>query len=206
MHYIKILFLTNNEQSFDLFNWISADEEVQCRLFQERINLDYLNEFEPDLIISFGYRFIIKEDVIKSYQGKIINLHISYLPWNKGADPNVWSFLENTPKGVTIHYIDEGIDTGDILFQMKVDFNEQKETLSSSYTKLQNEIMMLFKENWDSIKRLNFYPQKQVGEGSIHFIKDWEKISFLIDEKGWETPIIELKEKYEEYLLSNENT
>lgn len=202
---MKVLFLTNNEQSLDLFHWISSDEEVQCKLFQEKINLDFLKEFDPDLIISYGYRFIIKEDVIKNYRQKIINLHISYLPWNKGADPNVWSFLEDTPKGVTIHFIDEGIDTGDILFQKKVELNTQTETLSSSYNKLQNEIKNLFKENWDDIKRLNFYPQKQAGEGSIHFIKDWKRISFLIDEKGWETPIKELNENYKKYQEKNEN-
>lgn len=206
MHFKKVLFLTNNEQSLELFNWISCDEEIKCKLFHDRINLDFLKVFVPDLIISYGYRFIIKEDIIKNYQGKIINLHISYLPWNRGADPNIWSFLDDTPKGVTIHLIDEGIDTGDILFQKKVELNAQTETLSSSYSKLQSEIKNLFKENWDDIKKLNFNPQKQAGEGSLHFMKDWKRISFLINEKGWETPIKELKENYKKYRKKNENT
>ncbi|MCL0081308.1 hypothetical protein M1N64_03665 [Peptococcaceae bacterium] len=47
------------------------------------------------------------------FQGRAINLHISFLPWNRGADPNFWSFIENAPVGVSIHYLDEGIDTGD---------------------------------------------------------------------------------------------
>lgn len=205
MYCIRILFLTNNEQSLDLFNWISGDDEVHCKLYQDRLKLDFLDEYNPDLIISYGYRFIIKEDVIKNYRGKIINLHISYLPWNKGADPNVWSFLEDTPKGVTIHFIDEGIDTGDILFRQKVDLNNQTETLSSSYNKLQNDIKNLFKENWDDIKKLNFSPKQQKGQGSIHFIKDWKKVSFLVDEKGWETPITELINKYNDCLRSHEN-
>ena len=40
----------------------------------------------------------------------IVNLHISYLPFNRGSHPNYWSFVENTPKGVSIHEIDEQIE------------------------------------------------------------------------------------------------
>ena len=60
----------------------------------------------------------------------------------------MWSFLEDTPKGVTIHYIDEGIDTGDIIVQKEVFIDEDKETLKSSYEILNKEIQALFKENW----------------------------------------------------------
>ena len=47
----------------------------------------------------------------------LINLHISYLPYNRGSYPNYWSFKENTPNGVSIHHIDDGIDTGPVLVQ-----------------------------------------------------------------------------------------
>lgn len=206
MSLTKVFFLTNNKQSLDLFDWIKMQTETECKLFQDRINSKLLDDFLPDLIISYGYRFIIKEDVIKKYPNKIINLHISYLPWNKGADPNIWSYLEETPKGVTIHLIDQGIDTGDIIFQKEIKIDEDNETLSSSYTKLQNEIKNLFKDNWNIIKNLEFNPIKQKGEGSIHYIKDLKEISFLLEKKGWETPIMELKKKYKEYLNRNENT
>jgi len=63
-------------------------------------------------LISYGYRHIFKPEVIQRFRGRIINLHISFLPWNRGVDPNQWSFLQDTPKGVTIHFIDEGIDLG----------------------------------------------------------------------------------------------
>ncbi|MCD8568399.1 MAG: formyl transferase, partial [Geovibrio sp.] len=92
-------------------------------VLSERIDLPLIEEIKPDLIISYSYRYIIGEDVISAMNGGIINLHISYLPWNKGADPNIWSFLENTPKGVTIHKIDEGLDTGEILVQEELVFN-----------------------------------------------------------------------------------
>ena len=56
---------------------------------------------------------------------------MSYLPWNRGADPNFWSILEDTPKGVTIHIMDESIDTGDILYQKDpLEFNSQNELIN----------------------------------------------------------------------------
>lgn len=96
-------------------------------------------------------------------QGQIFNLHISLLPYNREASPNFFSFIENTPKGVTIHQIDEGLDTGPILAQKELFFDESKETFASSYEKLILEIQMLFKENWSSISDKNYqlYAQTQ---------------------------------------------
>lgn len=96
-------------------------------------------------------------------QGQIFNLHISLLPYNREASPNFFSFIENTSKGVTIHQIDEGLDTGPILAQNELFFDESKETFASGYEKLILEIQMLFKENWSSISDKNYqlYAQTQ---------------------------------------------
>ena len=102
-------------------------------------------------------------------QGQIFNLHISLLPYNREASPNFFSFIENTSKGVTIHQIDEGLDTGPILAQKRIIFDESKETFASSYEKLILEIQMLFKENWSSISDKNYqlYAQTRGGGRSI---------------------------------------
>mgnify|MGYP003649817391 FL=1 len=83
-----------------------------------------------DHIISFGYKHIIPENIIKFFNNKIINLHISYLPYNRGCHPNFFSFKDNTPKGVTIHYIDKGIDTGEILLQKEINFNKEENIIT----------------------------------------------------------------------------
>lgn len=193
---MKILLLTNNSSSNPIYNWLEYECGEEVIKYEQKLTHDYLDEVKPELIISYGYRFIIKKDVIEKYKNRIINLHISLLPWNKGADPNIWSFLEDSPKGVTIHLIDEGVDTGDILFQKEIFFDEHKETLASTYDRLQFEIQNLFKQNWNSIRKLDFSPQKQQSVGSVHYIKDFEKIKNLLKEKGWNIPIHELKNKY----------
>lgn len=143
---------------------------------------------EPNFLISYGYRHILRKDVLDLfYPDRAINLHISYLPWNRGADPNFWSFAENTPKGVTIHYIDEGMDTGDIIVQKEVFFNDE-ETLRSTYDKLQNEIRDLFIKNWLSISEGICQRHKQNTIGSTHRSKDKEPFLHLLT-SGLNTPI-----------------
>jgi len=52
-----------------------------------------------DLIISYGYRHIISKHVIATAKRPIINLHIAYLPYNRGAHPSFWAFYDRTPSG-----------------------------------------------------------------------------------------------------------
>ncbi|MDY6103843.1 MAG: formyltransferase family protein [Acetatifactor sp.] len=151
-----------------------------------------IRELEPAFIISYNYRHIIKEDVIEAMKGRIINLHTSYLPYNRGASPNVFSFLENTRKGVTIHVLDKGLDTGDILCQKELFFDESKETFASSYERLLEEMNQLFRENWKAIRAGKIVPRRQEGEGSYHTMKDLQAIR---EKKPftWDTVIQEYK-------------
>ena len=112
------------------------------------------------------------------------------MPWNKGADPNIWSILENTPKGVTIHLIDEGIDTGKILCQKEIEFDDD-DTLKTSYYKLLDGMVLLFKSNWEKIILNEITPREQKGIGSYHKVSDKEIYIDLIN-KGFETKIINL--------------
>ena len=109
-------------------------------------------------------------------QGKIINLHISCLPYNRGSAPNFFSFYENTPKGVTIHQMSAGLDTGDILLQKEIELNPEEETFVTAYDKLLAEIKILLKENWEALRAGIIKPAKQSGEGTYHTVKDYRQI------------------------------
>lgn len=197
---MKILFLGGN-MSKSLVEWLEAQDERIC-YFEDKISMGFLKRVKPEFIISYNYKYIIQQEIIDFVKSKAINLHISYLPFNKGFHPNVWSFLEDTPKGVTIHYIDAGIDTGDIIIQKKVFIDEEKETLKSSYHILHKAIQSLFKENWKSIKEFKIKPQTQTGVGGMHFSKEIIRFQPFIKEKGWNTSIREIKEQYNKSLGS----
>lgn len=127
----------------------------------------WLSNYKFDFIISYGYHHIIKEPWLSKYAGRMINLHISLLPWNRGADPNYWSWRDHTPKGVTIHQIDAGIDTGPILAQAVCPMTAGH-TLRSSYEALHAQMVALFAATWPGIRAGTITPTPQSGGGSFH--------------------------------------
>jgi len=143
-----------------------------------------------DFIISYGYRHILKKEILDKFLNKAINFHISLLPWNRGADPNLWSFLEDTPKGVTIHYLDCGIDIGDILAQQEVNYAPE-DTLRTSYERLSKTMEELFGRVWPNIRSGKQKSIPQPDGGSYHRLSDRVAFEYLLT-KGWDTPVADL--------------
>lgn len=169
---MKILFLTSNPQvSNPLYDWLIVREDDVC-YGNEPISAEFIRENNIDFIVSYNYIHIIRKTVLDLLPHRVINLHTSFLPYNRGVSPNIWSFIDETPSGVTIHEVDEGLDTGDILLQRQIVFDRNTETLKSSYDKLQQMIQETFRENWDSLKLLKITPQKQPHGGTMHMKKD----------------------------------
>ena len=170
-----VLFLTNNENTNDLYEWLCEKEEKVYRI-ENKLTLEMVRQLVPSYIVSFNYRHIIPMDVLDEMEGRVINLHTSYLPYNRGSSPNFFSFWDNTPKGVTIHKMDEGLDTGDILCQKELFFDETKESFATTYDALLVEIKKLFRENWEDIKSGKIMGRAQVGEGTCHRMRELEAI------------------------------
>ena len=186
----KILFLGHSNSP--IIKWLIDNNEI-VQSTEEKITKDYVNINQFDFLISYGYKFIIRKEILDMFPHKAINLHISFLPFNRGADPNFWSFIDETPKGVSIHYIDDGIDTGDIIVQKKVSFaNLDRQTLATTYKILHNEIQTLFYENWDSIKKQKIKRIPQKGKSTSHKSKDKIEFIHLIEQDMWNTKVTKL--------------
>ena len=171
---------------------VTGGDSIVC--MEDQITEDMPAVLHADWMISFGYRYIIRQEILKMFNRRAINMHISYLPWNRGADPNLWSFLEDTPKGVTIHLIDSTLDTGDIVAQKLMVFNDKEETLRTTYEKLNTAIEELFFEQWGKVKYGNVRGIPQMKSGTIHRSKDKERYMHLLTQ-GWDTPISVIKGK-----------
>ncbi len=192
----KVLFLGYNKNQTKIINFIKKNrKDISLKQTSSKINLKSAIKF--DLIISFGYRHIIPEEVIKRKKN-IINLHIGYLPYNRGAHPNFWSFVENTPAGITIHKVNKDIDKGDIIFQKQIDFNILKNrknlTFALTQKKLINEIENLFIKNVNVILNSKYKSYKQIGKGTIHFNKDLPPVL-----KSWKQNIYKTTLSYDKY-------
>jgi len=159
------------------------------------IDLEFVKQSRIDFAVSYRYRHIIRRPIIEYLKGNIINLHISLLPWNRGADPNLWSFLDNTPKGITIHYIDDGIDTGDIIVQKELFFDEDIETLATSYEALNHQIIELFNQQWLSIISGKTQRYRQPQSGTYHQARDKKPFESLLNDLSWNTPVKQLISK-----------
>jgi len=175
----RILFLGYDENQTSI---ISALVSNNCSVDHTADKIFETGKY--DLVISSGYRHILKKETIENFSCPIINLHISYLPYNRGAHPNFWSFYENTPSGVTIHLIDEGIDTGDIIFQKYVNFSDLDNSFRKTYLILKKELEILFIKNIDKIINDTWKSVKQKGVGTHHFLKD-----LPVNFSGWDSII-----------------
>ena len=74
-----------------------------------------------DLMFSLFYPHIIPKKALDQLRIGAVNIHPSFLPWNRGYHTPFWGIMGYTPMGATIHWVDEGIDTGDIIGQAQFD-------------------------------------------------------------------------------------
>ncbi len=167
----KILFLGFDRNKTSLIDYlISKGHEV----WHTEKTISAVTDFQ--FVISFGYMHMITREVLRDHKCLFINLHISYLPFNRGSNPNFWAFYDQTPSGVTIHKIDAGTDTGDIICQKQVKFDQGETTFVQTYNRLIIETEELFKNWWNLIATHQFTATPQdVKAGTYHRDSDLPK-------------------------------
>jgi methionyl-tRNA formyltransferase len=175
---MKILFLFNNDCAKALLKSI---EELGHEVipYGERLTVDFIKAGKFDLAVSYTYRYILTDELIAALKGNVVNIHNAYLPYNRGADPNLWSLVEGTPRGVTLHYISPGLDKGDIIAQRLVTEGDG-ESLKSSYDNLDKNAREMFLEAFKDYDKWNELRRAPRGSGTYHSLKDGEKIKSVI--------------------------
>ena len=174
----KCLFLGYSENETSLINFLKKKGWCVYNKKDKFTENDLENLNSYNFIVSYGYRHIITKKILKKIKQPIINLHISYLPFNRGSNPNFWSFIDDTPSGVTIHEISSKVDSGPIIFQKKISFNinrKKHETFFKTYKILRLEIEKLFKNKFNLLVKKNYKTYLQKGNSSHHEKKDLPK-------------------------------
>jgi methionyl-tRNA formyltransferase len=145
----------------------------------EQFLLGARDQLPFDLGVLAWWPKIIKKDVIDLARAGFINFHPSLLPYNRGKNYNFWCLVEEAPFGVTLHLVDEGIDTGPILFQRAIAY-DWTDTGGSLFFKAKSEILNLFIEHYPTIRTLDWQAIPQAsGVGSSHLAKDMPEASIL---------------------------
>ena len=200
---MKILCLYSNECAVELFRWL--EEQGHGTVLETgRLNAGWCRENRFDLGISYTYPYMIQAEIIDALNGNIVNLHNSYLPFDRGTSPNLWNLLEGSPRGVSIHYVDKGLDTGDVIAQQIVEI-EEGATLRTSYEQLDRAVKELFKKVFPQYRYWNSMRKKCMGEGTYHRERDFDIILQSFENWSWDLPVEKYIQKAREAIKASEH-
>ncbi|CAG9621355.1 phosphoribosylglycinamide formyltransferase [Sutcliffiella rhizosphaerae] len=134
-------FVVERATSLDIPYFTFAPKSYSSKQEFEKHILSELKSYEVEFIILAGYMRLIGPTLLDAYKGRIVNIHPSLLPAFPGLDA-VGQALSYGVKltGVTIHFVDEGMDTGPIIAQeaITVDPDETKESLEKKIHKTEH--------------------------------------------------------------------
>ena len=165
---------------------------------------DSVDEFSPDIILSSGYDRLLRPKTIQKYSQRIINLHAAYLPWARGIGTTLFATILRYPYGVSVHFINEGLDTGNLIAR-KIVQTEQDDTLRTFYSKLLSATEDLFFESFPKIVsgQTNGVPQEVLGEINTNRSRLQFESVMDICPNGYDTLIVDLEKLRDSLEASN---
>ena len=94
---------------------------IRCKDLNDQVVVDDLKKLKPDLIVFTGGG-LIRQNVLENSGHGVVNCHMGVLPYYRGMDVVEWPILEDAldKVGITVHFMDKGVDTGDILRVVKI--------------------------------------------------------------------------------------
>lgn len=201
---MKILLMADDEVGFEITQWLlneyredisvvitTAENEISNLVKQHGIEhlifkstnqiYSFIKESNIELDLGFlaWWPKIIKQPLINLPKHGFINTHPSFLPHNRGKHYNFWALVERTKFGVSLHFVEEGIDNGDILAQAIIPY-DWEDNGESLYNKASYEMTKLFKKTYPSIRTFNIERQKQnLNDGSFHLSSEINEMSHI---------------------------
>lgn len=156
-------------------------------LKHENINSDefisIIEKYNCDLFVSMSFNQIFKNKIINLPKYKTINCHAGSLPFYRGRNILNWALINDEKEfGITVHYVDEGIDTGDIILQKSYkisDSDNYKTLLERAYVDCASilyDAIVMFKKGFvkakkqDEIHSVGFYcSQRKIGDEILNW-------------------------------------
>jgi len=186
----RIEFIATSERDKSIYEYkiskICQEREIELYRKINVNNPEFINEIQKrglDLMILAWWPQIVKKEAINSVKIGWINTHPSFLPYGRGKHPYYWTIVEETPFGVSLHFIDEGTDSGPVLFQREIKVNGG-DTGGTLYKKSCNEVVDLFKEVYGEITTGKFKSVSQPKNTRLHLGSEIEEHSRInLDER-----------------------
>jgi methionyl-tRNA formyltransferase len=163
----KIEFIATCDQDNSEYETTIAEACKQAHItLYRKVNandtsfINIIKKNSIDIMFLAWWPTIITKEAIQAAKIGWVNMHPSFLPYNRGKHPYYWSIIDGSPFGVTLHFIDEHIDTGRILFQERIPI-DITDTGESLYKKARKKIVKLFKKHYGNIVTLNYQIKQQ---------------------------------------------
>ena len=98
------------------------DTEVLLSQKWKLITLEQMLSQENDYVLGFllWWPTILEDKILNKFKTGIVNFHPSYLPFGRGKDPYFWSIVNDEPFGISCHFIDNKIDSGQLIIQKRI--------------------------------------------------------------------------------------
>ena len=155
-------------ESLSLKTWVHSPGEFANKIQYEKSLHLVLSEHEIDGIVLAGYMRLIGPTLLEHWQGRIINLHPSLLPSFPGQHSINDALLYRVKlTGCTVHFVDEGIDTGPIIAQESVPVfsNDTTETLAKRIHRAEHSLLPKTVRRWSEA---GFYLKDKI----VHFVDE----------------------------------
>ena len=165
----NILILTNKSDK-GKNNWQPSLKKYANEKNFQITNLKKLYVIDNLVFISIEYEAII--DINKFSSKELFNFHFSLLPKYRGCHTNFFQIYKGEKlSGVTLHKIDNGIDTGPIIDQLKFPINKNTNAFKN-YHNLMNTSVKLLKKNFKKILTVNYKTRKQILKNGSYYSRN----------------------------------
>lgn len=148
--------------------------------------ISILKEKEIDFIVVVAFGQLIKENLLKEFENKIINLHPSSLPKYRGPSPVQFTLLNGDKKThASAMLIEKGMDSGDILYQKEVDINDEDDftSLSEKLSKIGSQTILYSLLNYNDLIEKSIKQDDENATFTKKISKDMGKIDFSNDKE-----------------------
>lgn len=181
------VIVVTNQTDLGIDSW---QRSLKKYAIEKGITIKTLNEvyaMKIDIFLSLEFDKIIRPEKLST--NNIYNIHFSHLPQYKGMYTSVWPILfGDTESGVTLHKVDRGIDTGDIICQrnFKISKHDRSQDL---YLKYINNSISLLDQCFKDLVNGKLQSTPQVAENSTYFSNrsiDFNNISIDFNKTAWQ--------------------
>jgi methionyl-tRNA formyltransferase len=128
-----------------------------------------MKRIEPDLFVAVGYVRLLKEKVLSVPRMMAVNFHASLLPAYRGKHPVFWALRHGEKSaGLTVHVMDPHLDTGDILYQVRVR-TRRRDTVTTLYDRIMAKSVGLVGRLVVDARDGRLHSRSQAGDGASYF-------------------------------------